>query len=131
MNSPSWKDSALLFTYDEGGGIYDHVSPQPMPAPGDIAQPIDLLPGDICTVVTGPTCSFDYTGYRVPLIVISPFSKKNYVSHKVADLTAMLKLVETRFGLDPLTDRDAAQIDMGTEFFDFGLGEASLSSRAE
>jgi phospholipase C len=120
MNSPSWKDSALLFTYDEGGGIYDHVSPQPMPAPGDIAQPIDLLPGDICTVVTGPTCSFDYTGYRVPLIVISPFSKKNYVSHKVADLTAMLKLVETRFGLDPLTDRDAAQIDMGTEFFDFG-----------
>jgi phospholipase C len=87
--------------------------------PGDIAQPTDLLPGDICTVATGPTCSFDYTGYRVPLIVISPFSKKNYVSHKVADLTAMLKLVETRFGLNPLTGRDAAQIDMSQEFFDF------------
>jgi phospholipase C len=119
MNSPSWQDSALLFTYDEAGGFYDHVSPQPMALPGDIAQPTDLLPGDICTVVTGPTCSFDYTGYRVPLIVISPFSKKNYVSHKVADLTAMLKLVETRFGLNPLTGRDAAQIDMSQEFFDF------------
>jgi phospholipase C len=64
MNSPSWKDSALLLTYDEAGGFYDHVSPQPMALPGDIAKPIDLLPGDICTIVTGPTCSFDYTGYR-------------------------------------------------------------------
>ena len=51
-----------------------------------------------------------YTGYRVPLIVISPFSKKNYVSHTTADYTAILKLIEKRFGLDPLTARDAAQI---------------------
>jgi phospholipase C len=59
-----------------------------------------------------------YTGYRVPLLVISPFSKKNYVSHTVADYTAWLKLVETRFNLPSLTKRDAAQMDM-TEFFDF------------
>jgi phospholipase C len=50
--------------------------------------------------------------------VISPFAKKNYVSHAVADYTAWLKLVETRFNLPRLTKRDAAQIDM-TEFFDF------------
>jgi phospholipase C len=118
MTSPSWSDSALLFTYDEFGGFYDHVPPQPMPSPDGIA-PLDLLPGDICTVVTGPTCNFVYTGYRIPLIIISPFSKQNYVSHVVADNTAMLKLVETRFGLSALTARDAAQIDMSGEFFDF------------
>jgi phospholipase C len=54
----------------------------------------------------------------LPLIVVSPFTKKDYVSHTVADYTAMLKLIETRFNLQPLTKRDAAQIDM-TEFFDF------------
>jgi phospholipase C len=59
-----------------------------------------------------------YTGYRVPLLVISPFSKKNYVSRTVADDTAWLKVVETRFGLPSLTKRDVAQVDM-TEFLDF------------
>jgi phospholipase C len=58
------------------------------------------------------------TGYRLPLIVISPFTKKNYVSHTVADYTAMLKFIETRFNVPSLTKRDAAQMDM-TEFFDF------------
>src|SRR5206468_862332 len=67
---------------------------------------------------TGPTCDFVYTGYRVPLIVISPFSKKNYVSHTVADYTAILKFIETRFNVPSLTQRDAAQMDM-TEFLDF------------
>jgi phospholipase C len=59
-----------------------------------------------------------YTGYRVPLIVVSPFTIKHYVSHTVADLTAILKLIETRFGLPSLTARDAHQMNM-TEFFDF------------
>ncbi len=121
MSSTSWNDSAILFTYDEGGGFYDHVSPQPMPNPDGI-QPMDLVAGDICDqpgqIGTG-TCDFTYTGYRVPFILISPYSKRNYVSHKVFDYTAMLKLIETRFNLPPLTKRDAAQPDMSTEFFDF------------
>ena len=50
--------------------------------------------------------------------MISPFSKKHYVSHTVADYTALLKFIETRFNLPTLTARDAAQMDM-TEFFDF------------
>ncbi len=81
---------------------------------------IDLGPNDICSdpSKTGPTCDFVYTGYRVPLIVISPFSKKNYVSHTVADYTAILKFIETRFNVPSLTLRDAAQMDM-TEFLDF------------
>lgn len=117
MNGPSWKDSVLFMTYDESGGLYDHVSPQPMPSPDGI-KPVDLMKGDICTTTTGPICDFVYTGYRVPFVVISPYAKKNYVSHTVADYTAILKFIETRFGVPALTKRDAAQIDM-TEFFDF------------
>jgi phospholipase C len=117
MASTSWKDSAFILTFDEFGGLYDHVSPQPAVSPDGI-KPVDLLPLDVCTGVTGPTCDFVYTGYRVPLIVVSPYTRKNYVSHNVADMTAILKLIETRFNLPALTKRDAAQIDM-TEFFDF------------
>jgi phospholipase C len=117
MSSSSWKDSAFILTFDEFGGLYDHVPPQQTVNPDGI-PPVDLLPGDICTKGTGPTCNFTYTGYRLPLIVVSPFAKRNYVSHTVADTTAILKLIETRFGLPGLTARDAAQMDM-TEFFDF------------
>jgi phospholipase C len=117
MASTSWKDSAFILTFDEFGGLYDHVAPQPAVSPDGI-KPLDLLPNDICNPLTGPTCDFVYTGYRVPLIVVSPYARKNYVSHSVADLTAILKLIETRFKVPALTKRDAAQIDM-TEFFDF------------
>jgi phospholipase C len=117
MNSPSWSSSALFWTYDESGGLYDHVSPQPMPSPDGI-KPLDLLVGDICTTTTGPTCDFTYTGYRIPLVVVSPYAKENYVDHTVADFTAMLKFIETRWSLPALTKRDKAQQDM-TGFFDF------------
>jgi phospholipase C len=122
MASPSWTDSAMIFTYDEGGGFYDHVPPQPATPPGDYLSPFDLVPGDICDkagdVLGLGTCNFAWTGYRVPLIVISPYSVKNFVSHNIRDTTAVLKMVETRFGLPPLTARDGSQMDM-TEFFDF------------
>lgn len=117
MNSSSWKDSLLIFSYDEFGGFYDHVPPQPMPSPDGI-PPSGLQPGDACDSTTGPLCDFTWTGYRVPLIVISPYTKKNFVSHTVRDYTAILKLIENRFGLTALTNRDAAQADM-SEFFDF------------
>jgi phospholipase C len=109
MNSPSWASSVFIITYDEGGGFFDHVPPISMPSP-DGKKPF-LAPGD-------PTGDFDTTGFRVPLMVISPFTKPGYVSHTNADYTAMLKFIETRFGLPPLNKRDAAQMDM-TEFFDW------------
>jgi len=117
--SPSWKDSVFILTYDEGGGLYDHIAPQPTVSPDGI-KPSDLIlnPPDICTTTTGPNCDFTYTGYRVPLIVVSPFTRKNFVSHTFSDFTAILKLIETRFGVQALTNRDAQQMDM-TEFFDF------------
>lgn len=129
--SPSWKDSVFILTYDEFGGFYDHVSPQTgtqFPVPDSFSSPVDLFQGpppagnpgpDVCVSVGGPTCQFQYTGYRVPLIVVSPFTKQNYVSHAVADYTAILKLIEERYSVNPLTARDAAQIDMGSEFLDF------------
>jgi phospholipase C len=117
MTSTSWQDSAFILTFDESGGLYDHVAPRSTVSPDGI-KPKDLLYGDICTKNSGPTCDFVYTGNRVPLIVVSPFTKKNYVSHTVADSTAILKLIETRFAIPSLTARDAKQMDM-TEFFDF------------
>jgi phospholipase C len=132
LQSAVWQDSAMIFTYDEAGGLYDHVSPQPATPPGtytsggqsypDYLYPEDLVGNDICensgqTLGLG-TCTFGWTGYRVPLIVISPYSRQNFVSHTVRDTTAVLKMVETRFGLGQLTNRDGSQPDM-TEFFDF------------
>jgi phospholipase C len=109
MASPSWVDSVFILSWDESGGLYDHVPPAPAVKPDNIS-PVDLaghIPGD-----------FDRTGFRLPLLVISPFTKPHYVSHNVADYTAVLKFIETRHNLPSLTNRDAAQIDM-TEFFDF------------
>ena len=117
MTSVSWKDSAFILSYDEFGGLYDHVAPQPTVSPDGI-KPKDHLPGDICSQKTGPDCDFTYTGYRLPLIVVSPYAKKHYVSHTVMDLTAILKLIEVRFGVTALTKRDAAQKSMA-EFFNF------------
>lgn len=109
MQSQSWKDSVFIETYDEGGGFYDHVPPMAVVNPDGI-QPL-LRPFDF-------PADFTKSGFRVPLMVISPFSKKNFVSHTPMDFTAALKLIETRFGLPALTQRDASMPDM-TEFFDF------------
>jgi len=121
----SWADSVFILTWDEHGGIYDHVAPVPTMSPDGI-PPKDLFPSDPCyqNPAAGPTCDFTYTGYRVPLVVVSPFSKSNFVSHQTRDYTAILKLVETRFGLSNLNARDAAQFGMEDDstaqgFFDF------------
>jgi len=110
MNGPNWKDSVFFLTYDEFGGFYDHVPPMSTVNPDGIA-PVDIPAG-------APQGDFTITGLRVPLVVISPFTKPHFVSNTPADFTAMLKFIETRFNLQPLTKRDAAQPDM-QEFFDW------------
>ncbi|HKF21401.1 MAG TPA: alkaline phosphatase family protein [Candidatus Angelobacter sp.] len=117
MHSSSWKDSAFILTFDEAGGLFDHVAPMSTVNPDGI-PPSDLKPGDVCFGTGGSNCDFTLTGFRVPLIVISPFAKRNFVSHNPADYTAILRLLEHRFSLPSLTARDAFQMDM-TEFFDF------------
>ncbi len=109
MQSPSWNDSAFFLAYDEGGGLYDHVPPQAAVIP-DSAAPVLLPTDDVDT--------YSRTGFRVPMIVISPFAKSGYVSHTPMDTTAILHFVEERFNLPNLTARDAAQPPMD-EFFDF------------
>ena len=79
--SAIWSSTAIIITYDEYGGLWDHVAP----------PEIDRW---------GP-------GTRIPAIIISPFAKKGYVDHTRYDTTSILKLIETRFSLAPLTDRDA------------------------
>jgi phospholipase C len=120
INSPSWKDSVFFLTYDEGGGLYDHVPPIPTVNPDGI-PPIDIIPGDV-------QGDFTSSGFRVPLIIFSPFAKKGFVSHTPADYTAMLKFIETRFGLPNLTLRDKAQPDLA-EYFDFA-GSPNLNPGA-
>ena len=115
LASPVYADSIFIVTWDEPGGLYDHVAPQPMPAPDDVAPSLQSPDNGKTTVIPG---DFKSTGMRLPLIVISPWVKPHYVSHVVRDSTAISKLIETRFGLPALTARDAAQDDM-TEFFDF------------
>jgi phospholipase C len=111
MSSAAWPTSAFILTYDEAGGLQDHVAPLAQPAPDNIAPVFQS--GDI-----GAWDQFTYSGFRVPVIVVSPWVKKNFVSHVPRTNTSILKLIETRFGLPSLTARDAADDDM-TEFFDF------------
>lgn len=119
----SWQDSVFVLLFDEPGGFYDHVAPQPTVNP-DGVLPVDLKSNDPCfgAETPGTVCDFAFTGYRVPFVVVSPFAKKNFVSHQVRDHTAILKLIESRFGVAALTKRDAAQVGMddpNTGFFDF------------
>lgn len=111
MNSPAWPSSVFILSHDEGGGLYDHVAPYSVPAP-DATLPLRNSSDG------GKYDSFTYSGFRVPLLVISPWVKPHFVSHTNREFTSILKLIETRFNLQPLTDRDAAADDM-TEFFDF------------
>ncbi len=109
MNSSAWQSSAFILTYDEGGGLYDHVPPFQVPPPDNIA-PI-LKSGDV-------KATFNLSGFRIPIMVISPWVKPHLVSHKPRELTSILKLIETTFNVPALTKRDATADDM-SEFFDF------------
>jgi phospholipase C len=109
MKSPNWSSSALFLTYDEHGGFFDHAPPPPAVKPDGI--PPMLQPGDT-------PGAFDRYGFRVPIYVVSPYSRPHYVSHVVNDHTSILKFMETRWGMPPLTQRDAAAGDMN-DFFDF------------
>jgi len=108
FQSPDWGSSALFYTYDENGGFYDHVVPPAAVVPDDIAPMLE--PGDA-------PGAFDRYGFRVPVVVVSPFAKAHYVSHRVNDHTSILRFIEVRFGLPALTARDAAANPM-LEFFD-------------
>ncbi len=116
MNSTAWPDSVFILTYDEGGGLYDHVGPIL------VTPPDDQLPNDLQGHGTYTPGYFNVTGFRLPVIVVSPWDKPHYVSHLATDYTAILKLIEERFNVPSLTQRDATTGDMNDPsngFFDF------------
>jgi acid phosphatase len=91
--SPFWERSAIVVTYDDFGGWYDHVAP----------PPIDRW---------GP-------GGRVPAIIVSPWARKSHVDSTPYDHTSILKFIEWRWGLAPVSTRDALAWNLLTAF-DFG-----------
>jgi acid phosphatase len=99
QQSMYWADTAIIVTYDEHGGAWDHVAP--------------------------PTGDRWGPGSRVPAIIISPYAKKNFVDHTQYDTTSILKLIETRWSLQPLGTRDAAVNDL-TNAFDFSQSPSTL-----
>lgn len=119
MDSPIWKDSVFFLTYDEAGGFYDHVQPVNNNLPHNFiaVQPDGIPPQDLQS--KDPQGDFTRTGFRLPLMVVSPYVIPHVVSHAAADSTAILKFIEKRFNLRNLTKRDAAQPDFDKEFFDF------------
>jgi phospholipase C len=100
--SPQWKNTALVITYDEWGGFFDHVRPPRLPDDHD----------------TGPHGKDDHAqaGFRVPTIVLSPFAQRGFVGHQIYDHTSILKMVEWRWGLKPLSKRDAAARNLAETF---------------
>ena len=107
--SPNWSSSALFVTYDEHGGLFDHVPPPNACPPGDFT-PV-LQAGD-------PPGLFDRYGVRVPMMLVSPFAKKHFVAHDVYDHTSIVRFIEARFILPAITDRDA-NAEVPWEMFDF------------
>jgi phospholipase C len=98
QNSPSWHDCAIIITYDEHGGRWDHVPPPMIDRWG--------------------------LGTRVPAIIISPFARPHYVDHTQYETVSILKFIEKRFGLEPLSARDAnPAVNDLSNAFDFSLIE--------
>ena len=90
-----WAKTALFVTWDENGGFFDHVAP-PVPPAGSAGEFITVSPlPDIAQGINGPIG----LGFRVPMLVISPFSRGGFVSSDVFDHTSTLRFLETRFGV--------------------------------
>jgi phospholipase C len=92
MQSPYWDSTAVVLTWDDFGGFYDHVAP--------------------------PHLDLYGLGPRVPAIVISPWAKHGYILHDETEFASVLRFIETVFGLPSLTQRDAHTNDM-LDAFDF------------
>ena len=97
-NSPAWAHVVLVVTFDEWGGFFDHVAPPRVVAPNSVDT--DLVDGRVLL------------GFRVPTIIASPFSMGlplfPRVDSTLFDHSSVLKLIEWRWNLQPLTTRDAS-----------------------
>jgi phospholipase C len=97
--SQYWKSTAIIVVWDDWGGFYDHVMP---PVPNKVTV----------SNLGGP-------GFRVPMIAVSAYAKKDYVSHNRYQFGSVVKFIETVFGLPSLNTTDATSNGFITDFFDF------------
>jgi phospholipase C len=109
MRSPHWATTVLVLCYDEHGGYFDHVPPPRAVPPDDIAPILRPHAGEHLNGMP-ENLPGDYTryGFRVPAVIVSPYAKKDYVSHVVHDHTSVLSLIEHKWNLPALTNRDGA-----------------------
>jgi phospholipase C len=112
MESPAWPRTLLVWTFDEGGGYYDHVPPPAAVAP-DVIPPLPPA---------ARHDGFARYGFRVPTVVVSPWSRKGHVTSVVHDHTSILAMVERKWNLPAMTNRDAAAADL-TDFLDLKFPE--------
>jgi phospholipase C len=98
--SPAWPRTVLIFTFDEWGGFFDHVPPPPGPIPA-----ADAAAGN----------SDGLRGFRVPTVLVSPFARRGHVSTRVYDHTSILRMIEARWSLRPLSVRDSQANDPADE----------------
>src|SRR5213596_4026984 len=98
--SPAWSRTVLVINFDEWGGFFDHVAPPVAPIP-----PADLAAGN----------ADGRLGFRTPTLLISPFARRGQTSHAQYDHTSVLRMIEWRWGLDPLTVRDATANNLADE----------------
>ncbi|TMH75889.1 MAG: acid phosphatase, partial [Betaproteobacteria bacterium] len=92
--SPQWAKMAVIITYDENGGYWDHVPPPSGRGWGDRWGP----------------------GTRVPAIIVSPFAKRGYVDKTPYDTTSLIKFITRRFELEPLPGVRANMGDLSNAF---------------
>jgi phospholipase C len=107
-SSPNWPETVMVINYDEWGGFFDHVPPPYGPIP-----PADAALG-----------SDGQLGFRTPAMVISPWSPRGQVAHGAYNHTSILKMIEWRWNLRPLTIRDATANNLA-EALDFSLHDIS------
>ena len=120
-----WSKTMLIWLYDEHGGYFDHVDPPAAPEPDAVpaANPMARFPWlrfllrftpvskELDVADAGPS-TYDRLGFRVPAVVVSPFARPGYVSNTVYDHTAILRLLERKWNLPALTQRDGAANDL-------------------
>jgi phospholipase C len=99
-NSPYWANTAIFITWDDWGGWYDHVPPP-----------------QVLVNCAQWGCGYVY-GFRVPLIVVSPYAKAQYISKTQHDFGSILKFIEGNFSLSSLGYADAAADDF-SDCFDY------------
>jgi len=107
-NPKLWAKTAFIINYDENDGLFDHVVP-PTPPSGTESEFVDGQPIGL--------------GYRVPCLVISPFSRGGYVVGTTFDHTSTLRLIETRFGVEVANLSKWRRETCGDMTTAFGFGE--------